>query len=86
MSERRPESAREAAQRERARGSWGLRVGSGPPLPRAARRILRVKRSELAALEQRLPGVVRRGARVDLEPLVEALAAAGVCAELVRLD
>jgi hypothetical protein len=41
-------------------------------------RILRVKRSEREGLLAKLPGVVRRGARVDLLPLEQALREAGI--------
>ena len=39
-------------------------------------------RSELPAIRAALPGVVRRGAQVDLAPLEAALAEAGVRCEL----
>lgn len=76
------------AQRERARGSWALWVLEEPSPERleAVRRALRYKRFEREALARRLPGVLRRGARVDLEPLRDALRAAGLRAELRRSD
>jgi hypothetical protein len=47
-------------------------------------RILRVKRSERDALVSRLPGVVRRGAWVDLEPVERALREEGIPCVLRR--
>lgn len=92
----RPE-ARDLAQQERARQSWELFVELPPivaasdpadpdarvPLRRLIR-ILRIKRSERADLIRRLPGVVRRGARVDLLPLETALRDAGIVCVLRR--
>jgi hypothetical protein len=76
-------------QRERAEGRWVLVIREAR-LSREqlghVRRVLRVHRSELAGFLARLPGEVRRGARVDLLPLVEALRAGGVGADLVRRD
>jgi len=78
--------SREEAQRERARKSWELAVLDGPSdeVLAALRRVLRVKRFELPRVAASLPGVVRRGARVDLAPLEAALAAAGVRCALRR--
>ena len=75
-------------QEERARQAWELVVNepASESVMGALREVLRVKRSERAALEARLPGWVRRGARVDLEPLFAALEAAGVACELRRRD
>jgi len=50
----------------------------------ALRRVLRVKRSELARVSEALPGAVRRGARVDLAESEAQLRAAGVHCELRR--
>ena len=76
-------------QRERAEGRWVLVIREAR-LDREqlghVRRVLRVHRSELAGFLARLPGGVRRGARVDLLPLVEALREAGIGADLVRRD
>jgi hypothetical protein len=82
-------SNRHEAQWERAQQAWVLRVEVKPDAldaerTRALCRVLRVKRFEREALMARLPGVVRRGARVDLEPLVEDLARAGIPAHLER--
>jgi hypothetical protein len=55
-----------------------------PERARALFRTLRVKRFERAALLARLPGVVRRGAHVDLLPLAEDLLRAGIEARLER--
>jgi len=76
----------EDAQRERALQAWELRVldSPTPEIREALRRVLRVKRFELARVEQALPGVVRRGARIDLAPLEAALTEAGVRCELRR--
>lgn len=83
------QQAREA-QRERAHQSWELAVEldaralSEPRLRRTLFGVLRVKRSEREALLGRLPGVVRRGARVDLRPLEEALRSGGIPCTLRR--
>jgi hypothetical protein len=74
------------AQRERAQQAWELVVDEAPePAVLATlRRVLRAKRFELPALAARLPGAVRRGARVDLAPLEQALSGAGLRCELRR--
>jgi hypothetical protein len=76
------------AQRERARKTWELVVHDEPSraVLAALRRVLRVKRGELERVSGALPGVVRRGARVDLEDLEARLRAAGVRCELRRRD
>ena len=72
-------------QRERALGTWALVVldaaSTRAELERI-RRALRVHRRDRELLSSKLPGEVRRGARVDLEPLLTRLAAAGCRAEL----
>lgn len=72
-------------QRERATGAWCLWI-DGRPTDRAGwrtlRRTLRFSRADQAWLEDRIPGPVRRGARVDLEPLLESLRKAGIEASL----
>ena len=74
------------AQQERAQKSWELVVHDAPSrtVLAALRRILRVKRSEIERVSGALPGVVRRGARVDLEDLEARLREAGVRCELRR--
>ena len=60
-----------------------------PPTPAvlaAIRRALRVKRFELERVGAALPGVVRRGARVDLAGYELALRESGVRCELRRRD
>lgn len=73
-------------QRERALGSWELVVSAVPDDRRmeTLRRVVGFKRFELDALRRKLPGPVRRGARIDLEPLEAALRRAGVECELRR--
>ena len=73
-------SERDEAQRERAEKRWELVIeeAATPAVLSAMRRVLRVKRFELPTAAATLPGVVRRGARVDLAPLAEALVAEGV--------
>jgi hypothetical protein len=71
------------AGKERIEADRTVEDGGEPDL-KAIFRILRVKRSERTALVSRLPGVVRRGARVDLEPLERALREAGVPCVLRR--
>lgn len=63
---------------ERAHQAWALVVDIEADRLDAAQRkalirVLRVKRSEREALFARLPGAVRRGARIDLESAHEAL-------------
>ena len=74
------------AQRERARQAWELVVHDAPSraVLAALRRVLRVKRGELGRVSEALPGVVRRGARVDLAESEAQLRAAGVHCELRR--
>ena len=76
------------AQRERAEQAWVLVVHDAPSraVLAALRRVLRVKRSELERVSRALPGVVRRGARVDLEDLAARLRDAGMRCELRRRD
>jgi hypothetical protein len=72
-------------QRERALGAWSLWVDRRPESPaewRALRRALRFSRADEAWLRERIPGPVRRGARVDLEGALAALRSAGVAASL----
>ncbi len=73
-------------QLERAQQAWELRVldSPDPVLLDAVRRVLRIKRFELERFAARLPGPVRRGARVDLEPLQRKLEQSGIRCELVR--
>jgi hypothetical protein len=74
------------AQRERAQQSWELVVHEEPSraVLTALRRLLRVKRSELERVSGSLPGVIRRGARVDLADAAARLREAGVRCELRR--
>lgn len=77
------------AQWERANQTWSLvvltdRSELSRDLERSLYRVLRTKRSERSALLERLPGTVRRGAAVDLTPLLEGLRAAGLACELRR--
>jgi hypothetical protein len=74
------------AQRERAEKTWELVVHDAPSreVLAALRRVLRVKRSDLERVSGALPGVVRRGARVDLADLEARLRASGVRCELRR--
>ena len=80
------ESEAAEAQRERALQTWGLEVfdSASPEVIAVLRKILRVKRSELAAFSAKLPGTVRRGARVDLEPFAAQLVEAGIRCEVLR--
>ena len=74
------------AQRERAHQTWELVVLDAPSraVLAALRRVLRVKRGELATVAASLPGAVRRGARVDLTESEARLREAGVRCELRR--
>lgn len=81
-----PARGSDPAQRERALQAWELFVSAVPDarLMETLRRVVGFKRFELEALRRKLPGPVRRGARVDLEPLEAALRRAGVACELRR--
>lgn len=77
------------AQWERAHQSWALVIDleAGELSRESLRqvlRILRVKRMEREPFLARLPGTVRRGARVDLEASFDALVALGVPCRLVH--
>jgi hypothetical protein len=74
----------EEVQRQRARQAWELVVLETPDDRgfEALRRLLRVKRFERERLAAQVPGVVRRGARVDLVELEASLRAAGIRCEL----
>lgn len=77
------------AQRERAERGWRLVVACGadalsPSDTEALRRTLRIKRFELEPFLARLPGSVRSGAYVDLEPIYRALESIGVPSVLER--
>jgi hypothetical protein len=79
-------SESEQAQYERAHQSWELVIldSPGPAVRDALRRIVRLKRFELEKAEAVLPGVIRRGARLDLAPLEAALEEAGIRCQLRR--
>jgi hypothetical protein len=80
-------SAAREAQLERAQGAWELVIhesGEDPRRVLVLRRLLRMKSFEAEALRARLPGAVRRGARVDLQPILDRLTQAGVVATLER--
>lgn len=75
----------ESDQVERARASWELVVHIDRDDEKALerlRRALRFPRSDREALRAMLPGPVRRGARVDLEPVLDQLRSAGVMAKI----
>lgn len=76
--------ARARLQRERAAGAFEIHVEQRPGDDdwRPLRRALRLSRADLGWLKQRVPGVVRRGAEVDLAPVVERILAAGIQASL----
>ncbi len=76
------------AQRERAEQTWELVVHDAPSrdVIAALRRVLRVKKSEIHRVSSALPGVVRRGARVDLAGYEAQLREAGVHCELRRRE
>jgi len=76
--------ARARLQRERAEGAFEIHVEDRPGDDdwRPLRRALRLSRADLVWLKQRVPGVVRRGAEVDLAPVVERIVATGIRASL----
>ena len=78
----------EEAQRERALQAWELVVQEAPSgrVLAAVRRVLRIKRFELERVSATLPGVVRRGARIDLADFEAELRAAGIRCELRRRE
>ena len=74
---------------QRAHQTWALvldieAAGLSPEALRQLWRVLRVKRMEREAFLARLPGPVRRGARIDLEAAHETLARNGIPCRLVR--
>ncbi len=67
---------RDRDQHERSRGAFVLRVESVPTTAagwQSLRRALRFSRADEPQLREAVPGVVRRGARVDLLPLLDWL-------------
>ena len=77
------------AQWERARGAFGLVVEAAPADAAAWKRLrlaLRMSRADESWFRERVPGVVRRGARQDLEPLAERARAAGFAVRVVELQ
>ncbi len=74
-------------QRERAAGAWELIVELSPDRTddvERLRRTLGFSRSDAEGLLAALPGCVRRGARVDLEALLEELLNEGFESRLQR--
>jgi hypothetical protein len=74
-------------QRERAVGAWELIVDLRPDCTEDVERLRRTlgfSRSDCEALSAALPGCVRRGARVDLEELLEKLLSEGFESRLQR--
>jgi phosphoglycolate phosphatase len=72
---------------ERAHGSWELVVeldGEDEQAVEGLRRALRFSRSDRSMLRAMLPGAVRRGARVDLLPMLEKLRERGLDAKIRR--
>ncbi len=77
------------AQWERAHGSFTLVVESLPGDEaswKILRKALRLSRADDAWLRERVPGVVRRGAREDLQTVAERVRAAGYQASVVERD
>ena len=77
------------AQWERAHQFWHLIIDVtseelSPEHHRELLRTLRIKRAERPAFLVSLPGIVRRGARIDLEPAWIALRKVGIEARLER--
>jgi hypothetical protein len=73
-------------QRERAEGRFEIHIEERPGDGewRLLRRAMRLSRADVEWLKQRVPGVVRRGAEVDLAPVVERINEAGIRASLRR--
>ena len=74
---------------ERASGRFQIRIDAVPVDDAALhrlRRALRLSRADLPWLKSRLPGVVRRGAKVDLLPILDRIHEAGHAARLERRD
>jgi hypothetical protein len=72
-------------QADRAAGRYELRVDVTPADEAEWRRLrlaLRLSRADLEWLKAHAPGVVRRGARSDLRPLLERLQAQGFSASI----
>lgn len=77
----------EAAQRERSEGAFELHIDVAPADEAGfhlLRRALRLPRSDVLWLKERVPGVVRRGARVDLLAVLDRVRETGHHATLRR--
>ena len=75
------------AQRERAIGSYELRIDVAPTSEagwRSLRRALRFSRSDDAWLRARVPGPVRKGAEVDLLGVLARVEEAGHTGHVAR--
>lgn len=86
---RQPPISQTDPQWERANQAWSLHVDVDSaqltnPQRRVLCRILRVKKTERSGLWKSLPGIVRRGARIDLETLESDLRSAGFDCHLKR--
>jgi hypothetical protein len=76
---------------ERANLAWSLHVEVDPAeltadQHKALFRALRIKRAERDRFLERLPGIVRSGAQIDLAPLLDRLREAGFASSLRRSD
>ena len=76
------------AELERQQGAWELVIQEAPDAALAAfsriREVLGLSVAEVGALKKRVPCVLMVGARVDLEPILVRLVAAGISAEVRR--
>ncbi len=74
-------------QLERARGAFEIHVESSIESEKdfhRLRRALRLSRADIPWLRAHVPGVVRRGASVDLIPVLERIREAGHTAQIRR--
>jgi len=74
-------------QRERAEGAFEIHIDVAPADDAAFHRLrtaLRLSRADIPWLKERVPGVVRRGARVDLLPVLGRIREVGHQASLRR--
>lgn len=80
-------TAEDSIQQERAMGAYVLVIDTPPsnePEWQALRKALRLSRADDAWLRERVPGVVRKGARLDLTPVRDRVLATGQRARVVE--
>ena len=80
-------TAEDSTQQERATGAYVLIIDTLPSNEQAwqaLRKALRLSRADETWLRERVPGVVRKGARLDLTPMRDRVLATGQRARVVE--